>query len=81
MIIEMKRWIYDKISEDAKRYNTFIDVEHVNGYYADTEKDTVKAIGEILKETEKAIQVKFSTGSVVGSYKGWTAWLPKSQLI
>jgi len=37
-------------------------------------------VEEELKETEKAIQVRLSTGDCVGSYKGWTLWIPKSQI-
>ena len=33
---------------------------------------------EVLNESEKAIKVRLATGEVVGSYKGWVAWVPKS---
>lgn len=33
---------------------------------------------EVLSESEKAIQVILGTGDIVGSYKGWKTWLPKS---
>lgn len=80
-VIELKRWIFDKVSREAKTHNTFIDVEYVNGYYADVEKDTVKAIGDITRETEKAYCIKFSSGAIDGSYAGWNSWIPKSQVI
>lgn len=35
-------------------------------------------VQEVLKETEKAVQVVLSTGNVVGSIKGWRTWIPKS---
>lgn len=44
-----------------------------NGYVV------VKVI-EVLKESEKAVEVVLSTGDVVGSYKGWKAWIPKSTI-
>ena len=29
---------------------------------------------------EKAVQAVLRTGDVVGSYKGWKLWIPKSQI-
>lgn len=82
MTIEMKTWLFDKIQSEANKYHTYIDVEYVNGYYENTETNTVIAyVKEVLKETEKAIQVRFSTGNVDGSTKGWTAWVAKSQIV
>lgn len=80
--IVMKRWLFDKIQSEAGRYHTYIDVDYENGYYADTENDTVTAIvREVIKETEKAIQVRFSTGNIDGCVKGWISWVAKSQIV
>ena len=79
--IKVKAWVIDKAEAEAKRYNTWIDIYSrdedgtkiaIDGYY------TVR--GEIIKETEKAINVRLSTGDIVGSKKGWTIWMPKSQI-
>ena len=80
MTMYIKEWFYEKEEEKAMWYNTFIDTPERN------EDGTVKVVDgyvltvveEILQESEKAIKVRFSTGSVVGSYKGWTTWIPKS---
>lgn len=78
--VKVRDWFIDKTQVTAKRYNTFIDVYSRNeegviivedGYY------TVKII-EVLTESEKAIQVVLGTGDIVGSYKGWKTWIPKS---
>lgn len=78
--VKVRDWFIDKTQVTAKRYNTFIDVYSRNedgviiaedGYY------TVKII-EVLQESEKAIQVVLGTGDIVGSYKGWKTWIPKS---
>ena len=78
--VKVRDWFIDKTQITAKKYNTFIDVYSRNeddviisedGYY------TVK-IMEVLSESEKAIQVVLGTGDIVGSYKGWKTWLPKS---
>lgn len=84
MKMTMKRWMFDKISAEARRYNTWIDVaEYFDNYYVNRSNDTVVAsVAEILKETEKAYQVRFNSGMIGdGSTKGWTAWVAKSQIV
>ena len=81
-ILTVKAWVIDKAQDTASRYNCFIDyaergVDHtrleVNGY--------IKVIvEERLGETEKAVKVRLRTGDIVGSVKGWTLWIPKSQI-
>lgn len=82
MKMTVKRWIADKAQEEAKRYNLFFNVEYANGYYADTENDTVTFSDvEILKETEKAIQVSIACGNADGKVGTYKAWMPKSQIV
>ena len=69
--IKIKEWFYDKQQATAGRYNCYIDKR-------DLEEGYVEVSAEQLKESEKAIQVRLETGSVVGSFKGWTCWIPKS---
>lgn len=78
--VKVRDWFIDKAQITAKKYNTFIDVYSrdedgviisEDGYY------NVK-IMEVLSESEKAIQVVLGTGDIVGSYKGWKTWIPKS---
>lgn len=81
-ILTVKAWVIDKAQDTARRYNTYIDYaergeDHtrleVNGY--------IKVIvEERLGETEKAVKVRLRTGDIVGSVKGWTLWIPKSQI-
>ena len=80
--IKVKAWIIDKAQTTASKYNCFIDFARRNEDGTRTEEDGfifVKA-QEILEESEKAIKVKLSTGECDGSYKGWTLWIPKSQI-
>ena len=80
--MKIKQWFYNKIQDTATRYNTFIDVADEsrteNGIEADAEGYVSVIVREVLKETEKAVQVVLDTGNVIGSYKGWTTWIPKS---
>lgn len=69
--MKIKEWFYDKQQEIAGGYNCYIDKK-------DSEEGYVEVVAERIKESEKAIQVKLETGSIVGSYKGWTCWIPKS---
>ena len=77
--LAVKEWFFDKEQDKAEHYNVFMDFER-------KEDGTVKVVDgyvfakieEAIKETEKAIQVKISSGDVLGSYKGWTCWIPKS---
>lgn len=79
MTLKVKEWFLNKTQEAATRYNTFIDFER-------NEDDTILIVDgyatvfveEKLAETEKAIQVVLHTGDVLGSYKGWKTWVPKS---
>lgn len=79
MTLKIKEWFLNKTQETATRYNTFIDFERneeermlvVDGY-------ATVFVEEKISETEKAVQVVLHTGDVLGSYKGWKTWIPKS---
>ena len=83
--LKVKRWVIDKAQQTAGRYNTYIDFTRRTDDIARRpleEDGCVFVLAEaILAETEKAIQVRLSSGSVVGSFKGWTLWIPKSQMM
>ena len=77
--LNIKEWFYNKTEETANRYNTFIDVaRNEDGTIKIENGCTTVYAQEVLSESEKAIQVVLSTGSVIGSYKGWKTWIPKS---
>ena len=81
-IMNVKAWVIDKAQQTATRYNCFIDYAERDEMGKRVERNGfIKVIvEEKLAETEKAIQVRLSTGAVVGSCKGWTVWIPKSQI-
>lgn len=81
--IKVKAWVIDKQEQVSRRYNMYIDV------YSRDESGTIEAdengcytvwVETVLGETEKAVKVELSTGDIVGSVKGWTCWIPKSQI-
>ena len=83
--MKIKTWIIDKAQDDARRYNIFFDVtrrtnDDINQRLVEDGCYYMK-VEEVLKETEKALQIKLSSGDVIGSYKGWTLWVPKSQIM
>lgn len=72
--LKVKGWVIDKAQDTAQRYNVFIDTKPVDDEYV------IVKVEEILKESEKAVQVRLSSGDIVGSVKGWEMWIPKSQI-
>ena len=78
----IKEWLIDKIQAEAGRYDVYIDHPERSEIGTPVVRDgfVMVVIQEMIKETEKAIYVRLSSGSVVGSYKGWRCWLPKSQI-
>ena len=85
MEMKIKTWIIDKAQAEAKRYNTWFDysrrTEDISTTPLVEDGCYFVKIDEILQESEKAIQVKISTGAIDGSYKGWKLWVPKSQIM
>ena len=84
--IRIKEWLFDKVQNEARRHNIFIDTpERTNDEFRKAvvhDDGTVLVIAEeTLSETDKAIKVRLSSGSVVGSHKGWILWAPKSQIV
>lgn len=85
MEMKIKTWIIDKIQHEASKYNTYLDIAKRTNDIAHQplieDGCYFMKISETLEETEKAIKLKFSSGEIDGSYKGWTAWVPKSQIM
>lgn len=79
--LKVKEWIIDREQRTASAYNMFIDFERDSEGYRKVENGYLTVtVEETLAETAKAIRVRLATGSVVGSVKGWTLWIPKSQI-
>lgn len=77
--MKIKEWFYDKTADVAKSYNTFIDFERNEDGMRKVENGYMTVVvEEVLAESDKAIQVRLASGAVVGSYKGWKTWIPKS---
>lgn len=73
----VKEWIFDKINDEAKRYNMMLVGEYKDGMLDHTKL----RVDEVLQETEKAYKVALDAETVGGHAKSWTAWIPKSQII
>lgn len=82
--MKVKAWVIDKAQRTAENYNVFIDYTRRNDDIMKerTEEDgyIFVRVEEEISETEKAVQVRFGSGDVVGSVKGWKLWIPKSQI-
>lgn len=83
--ILMKEWIYRRACDEARKYNIYPDVcdesrdAQTRAITADAD-GYVAVIGEVMKETEKALYVNLESGAVVGNSNGWKTWIPKSQI-
>ena len=79
--IKVKEWIIDKAQETAGRYNCYIDyLRNEDGMALVEDGYLTVTVEEVIKETEKAVQVRLETGGVLGSVNGWKVWIPKSQI-
>ena len=77
----VKEWVIDKAQDTASRYNMFIDfVRDENGNRKIVNGCVTVIVEEKLAESEKAVKVRLQTGEIVGSSKGWTLWIAKSQI-
>lgn len=81
--MKIKTWFMNKVGEQARHYNMLLDYVRNADRIGFKEEDgcVFPLVEQILKETEKAIQVRFSTGMIDGSQKGWTTWVPKSVIV
>jgi len=81
--MKVKEWVIEKAQQTAGSYNCYIDYERDENNHGLALRENgyiTVYVEEFLSESEKAMQVRLSTGSVVGSYKGWKLWIPKSQI-
>lgn len=80
--MKIKKWFMNKVEAESSRYSCYIDyARNEDGLYDEEDDCYFPYVEEILQETEKALKIRFSTGLVVGSYKGWTTWVPKSVVL
>ena len=76
--IKVKEWFFNKVYEEAKKYHIYLNGECkvVNGI--EMLGHTTLRVDEVLKETEKAVQVVLDAETESGSYHSWKTWIPKS---
>lgn len=76
--LKIKEWFYEKIDDISKTYQCFIDFKRDENGMRLVDDGCVTVYAEVLAESDKAIKATLETGSVVGSRKGWTTWIPKA---
>jgi hypothetical protein len=78
-----KRWIIDQKRDEMRKYHLDLCFEYANNYYADVENDTVTIrVVEIVKESEKAMQVKAECETTEQRFhEPFILWIPKSQIV
>ena len=78
--MKMKRWFFDKMMSEVLKYGDMWDnltVERTDGEIHEIKEDEDGYVNflckiEVLKESEKAYQIRFADV--------WTNWVPKSVL-
>ena len=84
-IMKVKSWVIEKAQNEAKRYNMWFNIpdcgrDSEGMHVLTSDGYDFIIVEEILSETEKAVKVRIATGWTDGSSKGWTTWIPKSQI-
>lgn len=73
-VITVKEWFFDKVNEEAKKYNVWLCGEYTDGML----NHTKMRVDEVLRETEKAYYVALDAETSNGHVKTWNTWIPKS---
>lgn len=77
-ILKIKEWFFDKIAHEASCFHIYLEADYEDGAIVVEDGYVFAQIEERIAEVEKAIKVRFSSGRVGGSIRGWIAWVPKS---
>lgn len=80
-LIIVKKWLAEAKARDLKFESNGYDAQFFSLTRIEGEDDQVGFIGEIAKETEKAISLKTEICDCMGNERKWCVWLPKSQII
>ena len=76
--IKVKEWFFGKVYEEAKKYHIYLNGEYKVVNDIEMLDHTTLRVDEVLKETEKAVQVVLDAETESGSYHSWKTWIPKS---
>lgn len=76
--IKVKEWFFDKVYEDAKKYHIYLCGEYTIENDIRMLDHTTLRVDDVIKETEKAVQVVLDAETESGSYHSWKTWIPKS---
>ena len=92
-VFKVKKWFYQKEQEKAGKYNFTLYWDTIISYNPETEQEEEIGncfVGDIVKETEKAVQVDLWFYNLNDSWKyryitdlpinekRWRTWIPKS---
>lgn len=76
--IKVKEWFFNKVYEEAKKYHIYLKGEYKFVNNVEMLDHTILRVDEVIKESEKAIQVVLDAETENGSYHPWKTWIPKS---
>ena len=74
--VEIKKWFLRKLNDKTSQYNMLVDCEP---WLEDDDNDYIYCYDtDILKETDKAWFIEFSTETSSGKCRSYKSWVPKS---
>lgn len=80
-LIIVNKWLAEAKARDLKAESRGYNAEFSDLASIDGEPDQMGFIGEIAKETEKAICLSTEVADCTGGVRNWNVWFPKSQII
>lgn len=84
--MKVKEWFFNKTYETALGYGIclrgeYTDLEVDGEVIHDVMSQEIFRVDEILDITEKAVKVKIDAETMLGKYRPYTVWVPKSVII
>lgn len=79
--IKVKEWFVNKEQGKASRYSIYFEYSRRTNDIKEipvVEDGCVFLKAQVLRETEKAVQVEIENGGYGNSNKDWKCWIPKS---
>lgn len=80
-VIIVKKWLLRTKIQDLARESGSYNAEFTEICEIKDGKDSIGIIGDIVRETEKAVCLSTQITDVMGNDRSWNVWFPKSQII
>lgn len=79
--ITVKKWLANAKANDLQAKSGSYCAEFTQICAIKDHDDQLGFVGEIVKETEKAVCLSTEITDVTGNSRAWNVWFPKSQIL